>query len=189
MPNDDQIRRILQEIERGAGESHRTIAARVGLSLGLTNELLQELVRRRCVGVRRASPPRPRYEITPSGRKELARTSRAHLLSAISAYADARACIRQRLLDVSGTWPPESKDKRVLFFGAGLLAEIAFACVAEAGLRVVGIVDDMTTEPLTSIDLGGETFDRVVVTSLTDTAAIRSRLQGLGISPMNVVWL
>jgi DNA-binding PadR family transcriptional regulator len=189
MPRDEQTRRILQEIERGGGLSHRTIAAHAGLSLGLTNELLQDLVRRRFVGVRRPSPERPRYEITPSGRRELARTSHAHLLSAINCYADARARVRQRLLELSDTWPPDSQDKRVVFFGAGPLAEIASACVAEAGLRVVGIVDDMTTEQLTSMDASGETFDRVVVTSLLESGAIRSRLDGLGICPTRVVWL
>lgn len=189
MPRDDQIRRILQEIEAGGGLSHRTIAAQVGLSLGLTNELLQELVRRRFVGVRRGSPERPRYEITPSGRKELARTCRAHLLLAVNSYAEARSRIRQRLQEVSSTWTPDSLDKRVLFFGTGHLAEIASSCVAEAGLRVVGVVDDMATDQLTSKQLGGDTFDRVVVTSMTDSAAIRSRLDVLGICPTKVVWL
>lgn len=200
MATDDQIRRILLEIERGGGLSHRTIAGGVGLSLGLTNELLRELVRRRFVRVPRASPRGQRYELTPSGRQELARTSRSHLMLALSYYADARARVRHRLEEVAETWTPHVIDKRVVFFGGGHLAEIAYACVEEAGLRVVGIVDDpggtccagtpvLPAERLSPTHLGDEAFDCVVVTSLTDGDPIRARLAQLGLSPRQVVWL
>jgi hypothetical protein len=196
---DEQIRQVLREIERGTATSHRCISARVGLSLGLTNQLLRLLLRRRFVRVIRVAANQRQYVLTALGMKEQARVKREYLQMAAGHYAEVRDSMRRQLEGLSREWPVGA-SKRIVFYGSGDLAEIAFASAQSTDLKIVGVVDEMSpptcggagvplTERLSATDLGGAIFDGVVLVTCHQSAAIRLRLESLGVPPTRVLWL
>jgi DNA-binding MarR family transcriptional regulator len=193
---DEQIRRILHEIESGSATSHRCISARADLSLGLTNQLLRSLLRRGFVRVVRSPANRRQYVLTRLGLDEQARIAREYREMAVGFYATVRDSIRGRFEELSREWPSNGDEKRIVLYGSGDLAEIAYACAQNTDLKVVGVVDDMPSpsccgcpvEPAERL-VAGTVFDGVVVVTSHDSATIRTRLEALGVPAARVRWL
>ena len=177
---DDQLRRILLEVERGVCASHREMSARVGLSLGLTNQLLRSLLQQGWIDVVHVSAKRRQYVLTPMGTLEQARLARAYRAMAVKYYADIRDAIRRQFEALSREWPSPGGQKRIVLYGSGDLAEIARACAEATDLEVVGVVDDAPTSPA---------FDGVIVVTCHETAQVRTRLEALGVPAARVRWL
>lgn len=185
-------RRILQEVEAGRGVSQRLLARNVGVALGLTNLLLRRLARRGLIEIVKIRPNRVRYVITPAGVAEKARMTRAYLDYSVRFYAEARDRLRHSFKSIAGEWSAaEGADKRIIFYGAGEVAEIGYVCLQESDLRLVGVVDDDRRNPFFGIPvhpasalaphaLADIPYDRVVVMSLRNTEAIRVTLEQLG---------
>jgi DNA-binding MarR family transcriptional regulator len=199
--HEEQIRRLLDDIAGGGALSQRALAQKLGIALGLTNQLLRMLADRGFVTTVRALGRRVRYVLTQAGTEEHARMSRNHLIQALTSYAEARDRIRRRLTEIAGRQTDRDRP-RVVFYGLGQAAEIGMACAAEAGLRLVGVVDDAPGEDgvilgvpvrspvdLTPTSLGGEPFDWILVTELSRTEDIRRQLQALGLGNDRVCWL
>jgi len=197
---DEQIRRILREVERGAVTSHREISARVGLSLGLTNQLFQLLLRRRLVRVIRTSAKRRQYLLTALGAAEQVRIAREYRRMAVGYYADVRDSIRGRFEELSREWPSPGGEKRIVLYGSGDLAEIAYACAQSTDLKVVGVVNETPApsccgcpvepaERLVADRFADGVFDGVVVVTGHESAAVRTRLEALGVPAARVRWL
>lgn len=198
-PHERYAHQILTALESGERHSQRTLSTRVGIALGLTNLLVKRFVRRGWVRVVRIQPNRVSYFLTPAGFAEKARMSRLFLKDSVQFYADARARVASSLADVSRSWPTTDAEKRIVFYGSGEVAEIAYVCLQETDLRLVGVAGDRVgrffglpirpRSALTANDLGGEPFDRLVVTSFEDQPAISAHLESLGMSRDTVVWL
>jgi hypothetical protein len=206
MSSELHIRRILSEVEAGNNTSQRSISSNLGIALGLTNLLLRRLVRKGWVRVIHVKPNRVRYLITPAGLAEKARMTRAYLENAITFYADARDRIRTSLGTLSSEWQDHRangsnpSEKRIVFLGAGDVAEIGYVCLQETDLRLVGVVDDERNRPffgltvhpsslLTPHGLAGECFDRLVVMSFGDVERVSSTLRVREIPPDFVFWV
>jgi hypothetical protein len=205
MPSELHIRRILNEVEAGNNTSQRSISSNVGIALGLTNLLLQRLVRKGWIRVIHIKPNRVRYLITPTGIAEKARMTRSYLESTIAFYAEARDRIRKSLGVLSATWDSgdlrEAPEKRIVFFGAGDVAEIGYVCLLETDLRLVGVVDDggrscsffgIPVHPPSSLSpstLACEAFHRLVVMSFETPERVSSKLSALQIPPEVVFWV
>jgi hypothetical protein len=197
---DEQIGRILQEIERGAATSHRRISAGVDLSLGLTNQLLRSLLRRGMVRVVRSTANRRQYVLTTLGVEEKTRLAREYRQMAVGLYARVRDSIRGRFEELSREWPTDGNEKRIVLYGSGDLAEIAYTCAQKTDLKVVGVVDDAPSqsccgcpvepsERLVARGRAGDVFDGVIVVIAHESATIRTRLQALGVPAARVRWL
>jgi len=143
---DEYARRILVEVDKGNGESQRSLARSAGIALGLTNLVLRKLVRKGWVRITRVNPRRVRYLITPAGLAEKARMSSAYFASTTRFYAEARNRIRERLALLSASWPDASKParvtKRLAFYGAGDVAEIGYICLQETDLAITAVFDE-----------------------------------------------
>lgn len=148
------------------------------------------------------------YLITPAGLAERARLTRAHLNDSVRVYAEARNRIRQRLEALSASWAVEpapategNQDKRIVFYGAGAVAEIGFISLQTTDLRLAGVVDSgyrrstffgFPVRPLECLEptrFDGEPYGRLVVMSFSDTKRIRTRLLARGLSPERIFWL
>ena len=140
--------RILSQVEAGAAHSQRTLARSTGIALGLTNLVLKRLVRRGLIRIARVPRNRVKYLITPAGIAEKARMSRAYFAYTTRFYIEARNRVRERFLVLSNTWPANLLDadgrKRIVFHGAGEVAEIGHVCLQETDLRLVAAVDGDT---------------------------------------------
>jgi DNA-binding MarR family transcriptional regulator len=188
---------ILTAIDGGQSLSQRSLANSLGIALGLTNLLVRRLVRKGWVRISRIRPNRVRYFLTPAGVAEKARLSRLYLQNAIGFYVRARDRIRESLANAGGP------STRIVFYGTGEIAEIAYVCLQETALELVGVVEvagDTNGRLFFGIPVhspgdmhdglvGGKSFDRLVVASFENREATRARLETSGVAPERILWL
>ena len=196
---------ILSHIDSNRDVSQRLLSRDLGIALGLTNLLVRNLVRKGWVRATHIKPNRVRYLLTPTGMAEKARMSRDALHNSVRFYAETRDRIRERLAELSAESPPAqatgSDGKRVVFFGAGEVAEIAYICLQGTDLTLVGVVDNhkpdqpffgMPICPTTHLDangLNGNHYDRLIVMSFADTGKLQMELDALAIPSHRVFWI
>lgn len=199
------VHRMLSTIETGQALSQRTLSRELATSLGLTNLLLRRLVRKGFVKMSRVNSRTVSYLLTPRGLAEKARITHAYFENTLHLYTDTRAHIRARLGDLSAEWSDAdtrhagTSEKRIVFFGAGEVAEIAYVSMQHTDLHLVGLVDDMRRpffglpvvppEELRTGTVHGECFGRLVVMSMRHADSIRRRLDGVGFPTERVFWL
>ena len=205
MPSHDHhTRRILTQIEAEDKISQRSLAKELGIALGLTNLLIRRIVKKGWVKVISVRPNRVRYLITPTGIAEKARITRLYLDNTLHLYTETRDRIRERLTLLSDEWPAEpdglNGEKRIVFYGAGDVAEIGYICLQGTDLHLVGVVDDRRTKPFFGIPvnspdsvratgLNGQQFDRLVVMSFRQADRIRARLESVAMPAAKVFWI
>lgn len=183
--------------------SQRSLSRDLGIALGLTNLLVKRLVRQGWVKVIHIKPNRMRYLVTPAGIAEKTRMSRAYFEASVQFYRQTRDRIHQQFSMLSTTWPDNGTPggpKRIVFYGAGEVAEIGYMCLGNTDLRLVGVVDAASTnrffnlrvyshEDVNGLVLDGQPFDRLVVMSFSDTDAMRANVLSLRIPLDRVFWL
>ena len=202
--HDHYIHKILSDIETGRAISQRALSKELGVAVGLVNLLIRRLATKGYIKVTTIPARRVRYFLTPSGLAEKARISRAYFENTIRLYTETRERIREQFQKVSGEWmfsPEELSnglEKRIVFYGAGEVAEIGFVSLQSTDLKLVGIVDDFVTKPffgmnvtppdrLTPTALDGQPFGRVCVMSIRKADVIQEKLRARGISPEQTV--
>jgi hypothetical protein len=140
--------------------------------------------------------------ITPAGIAEKARVCRNYLASSIRSYSEARDRIAERLNELCETWPESVDgcgDRRIVFYGAGEVAEIGYVCLQETGLVLVGVVDGGSRQqffqfrvhrPVELCDgtLAGVPFDRIVVMDFGDRELVETQLAEAGLRH-RVFWI
>jgi len=200
---EQHVRRILDTFEVEPEVSQRSLAKELGVALGLTNLLVRRLVGQGWVHAKRITPNRVRYFLTPAGLVEKTRMSRAYLEHNVQFYRETRDRIQQQFSALSTDWPANgspSPAKRVVFYGAGEVAEIGYVCLMETDLQLVGVVDPARTKPFfgmsvagpANIDglvLNGQPFDRLVVMSFSNPDTLEADVLALGVPGDRVYWL
>lgn len=127
---------VLTAIERGEVVTQIALKQHVGVSVGLINALVKRAVHKGYVKVRKVPYRRYAYYLTPQGFREKSRLVAKYLESSLTFFREAReqyAVLFERA--------ERAGIKRVVFFGGGELAEIAFLAASGAAVSVVAIVD------------------------------------------------
>jgi DNA-binding MarR family transcriptional regulator len=185
------IRGILVEIEADHAVSQRHLSSRLGIALGLTNLLLRRIVAKGWVKVVHIRRNRVRYLVTPAGLAEKARLTREYLDGTLQFYTEARERVRDRFRELSAQLDALGLPKRIVFYGAGEIAEIGYVSLQETDLELVAVVDHARTKPffglpvhapecLRQTTLDGRPFERLVVMSF-GTDGIVTQLGEMGI--------
>ena len=204
--HDRYTHQLLQRFEQNTPVTQRTLARELGIALGLTNLLVRRLVNKGYVRLSNVDRRRVRYFLTPEGAAEKARVSKAFLENTLHLYTETRQRIRGSLDRLSADWSTIDAaacgcpEKRVVFYGAGDVAEIAYVSLQGSDLRLIGVVDDKPEGPffglpvhpparLTQSGLDGESFGRVIVTSVRHADAIQERLQSMGLDEQRLLLL
>ncbi len=197
-----QEREILAQLEARRPVTQRSLASDLGIALGLTNLLMRRLVKKGWVRIKRVSARRILYLITPAGITAKAELTRQCFVSSLAFYRETRTRVRERLgmvsADLQATAGPVSG--RVAFCGAGEVAEVAYICLAEVGLELIGVVDTcegspflhFTIRPFSSLaggTLDGLAFERLIVMPFQDEAMVRGVLTAHDVPPDRVFWL
>jgi DNA-binding MarR family transcriptional regulator len=194
------LRTLLSEIDSGAASSQRTLARRLGIALGLTNLLLRRVIAKGWVKAVRVQPNRVRYLLTPTGIAEKTRLTREYLQSSLHFYADARERVRRCFEEVSSDLDGTCAAKRVMFYGAGELAEIGYVSLQGTDLQLVGVVDPDRPGPFLGVPVlrpdelrhlvdGEPQFDRLIVMSFAEVDAVRRQLDATGLPVERVTWI
>ena len=128
---------ILQEIDSDGQCTQRELARRSGLALSYLNVYLKGLVRKGYVSVRDMPGRRLWYNLTPVGMAEKAKMTLEYMKWSLAKYQD----IRDRVRVVCQKLRQENK-LNIVICGVSDAAEIFYLATIEAGLRVVGVIDD-----------------------------------------------
>ena len=183
---------ILQEIGADHGISQRHLAQRLGIALGLTNLLLRRVIAKGWVKVVHLRPNRVRYLLTPAGMAAKAKLTREYLQGTLRFYSEARERVRERFGELSVELGQRGLSKRLVFYGAGEVAEIGYVSLQETDLQLVALVDSCRTKPFFGIPvhspdkleptaIDGCAYDRVVIMSF-NAEDIAEQLESRGIA-------
>jgi DNA-binding MarR family transcriptional regulator len=168
---------LLRELEQNSAASQRSLSLKLGVALGLTNLYIKRLVRKGHIKISTIPPNRIRYLLTPQGLAEKSRLTYQYMQYSIAHYRDMRARLRGRL-----TQAMEEGISRLVIYGTGELAEMAYLSMKEMNLTLVGFIDDgkrenflsyPVSEPRAIIDWE---FDAVLLTDLENGDKHRERL-------------
>ncbi len=182
---------LLNEVTQTPDATQRDFAKRIGVALGLTNLMLRRLATKGYIKIVNVQRSRLRYLITPQGMMEKARLTREYLEYSLFFYRDVRRFLREHLAQMAATG-----QRRILLWGTGELAEIAFLSIREMGLELVGVVEDPPDHerflgyPVQSIgDVPPADWGGVLVASLRWHADAAQRLAASGISAGRIIIL
>lgn len=181
---------LLNEVERDASVTQRSLAKKLGVALGLTNLYLKRLARKGYIKITTIPRNRIKYLLTPRGMAEKSRLTFLYMQYSLSYYRD----MRQRLKDVlSGL--SSAGAKQIVIYGTGELAELAYLTIREMDLTLVGFVDGdqegtFLSYPVWPIEaVPNWEFDAVLIADLEDTKKVETRIFRVGVSKEKVVTL
>ncbi len=160
--------KILERVDNGKTPSQRDLAGELNISLGLVNSFIKRLVTKGFVKITTIPKNRIKYILTPSGAAEKTRLTYKYIQHSYSFYKDARQKLRKLCADL------EKKGiQRIVFYGAGDLAEIAYISLQETPIQLAAIVDDkkkgqrFMKQIVADPDrLNRIAFDRILITTI-----------------------
>lgn len=168
---------LLTAVERDGAVTQRSLATKLGVALGLTNLYLKRLARKGYIKVTTIPSHRVRYLLTPRGFSEKSRLTYLYMEYSLSHYRDMRARLREAL-----TQAVASGTQRVVIYGTGELAEMAYLSLREMHMTLVGFVGDRREESFLSYPvwppdaLREWQFDAVLLADLDQAAGHRTTL-------------
>lgn len=168
---------LLTEVERDGAVTQRSLATKLGVALGLTNLYLKRLARKGYIKVTTIPSHRVRYLLTPQGFAEKSRLTYLYMEYSLSHYRDMRARLREALSRAA-----KNGTKRVVIYGTGELAEMAYLSLREMHMTLVGFVDDSQQEaflsyPVWSPEVLSEwEFDAVLLADFAQATGYRTKL-------------
>ena len=182
---------ILHEVTQTPQANQRDLAKRIGVALGLTNLILRRLVLKGYIKITGTERNRILYLITPQGLLEKSRLTYEYLEYSLQYYRNVRKFLRERLESLI-----TENHRRILLFGIGELAEIAYLTIQELGLEFVGVVGDHSkTETFLKHPVRGSSevldidFDGIVITSLEPRGKVRQQLLELGVPAAKIIMI
>jgi DNA-binding MarR family transcriptional regulator len=181
--------RILEEIEGNQAPSQRYLSDQLNISLGLVNSFLKRLAQKGYFKVTNIPKNRVKYILTPKGALEKSRLSYAYIQHSFQFYRDARQKLRAILtrLDKEGT-------QKIVFYGTGDLAEIAYLTLLETNIKLLAIVDPvhhsksffkMHIQPHDYLRTTKDTV--VLITKIDSEGSLMEKIARHGIKKENII--
>lgn len=127
---------ILEAIDDREDVTQRHLADNLGVALGLANSYLKRCVRKGLVKIHQAPANRYLYYLTPQGFAEKSRLTAEYLSSSFDFYRKAGDSVCESFEQCN-----EKGWKRIVFYGASELAEIASLRLHDFELEHVGTFD------------------------------------------------
>jgi DNA-binding MarR family transcriptional regulator len=178
---------ILTAVGEGRPLTQRVLAERLGVALGLTNLYLKRLARKGLIKIiefpsKPAARKRLRYVLTPKGLLEKTRLTYDYMSYSLGIYRRTRETLRETLRHLPG-----DGTKRVVLYGVGEAAELAYVTLKELGLEPVGVFareagGDFLGHPVRKIDeVLDDPVDGVIVATFDRPEPHLAELTSLGI--------
>ena len=128
---------ILREVAADAHITQAELANRCSLSVAMVNNYMKELCRTGYMEYHRRTIKSVTYHLTPEGESRLGALQSELIAEMVDMFVSAKAQIRDRIFNQT-----ESKLERVVVFGCGNLAQLAFQALERTDTRILGICDD-----------------------------------------------
>lgn len=180
---------LLEALEQESIVTQRTLAARLGIALGLTNLYVKRLIHKGYVKCVTVSPNRLMYSLTPKGVARKAKLTYEFMKYSLDFYHDARRHLRRNL--INGV----AHGKRVAIYGTGDAAELVFLLLREMGLELVAVFGPEQDGQFLGLPVQGIAdhaavpFDVLVVAMLERPAGTMKLLQQMGVPPEKILML
>jgi DNA-binding MarR family transcriptional regulator len=181
--------KLLEEIDKDIVYSQRDLARKMNVSLGLVNSFIKRLAHKGYFKIKTIPRKRIKYILTPKGVTEKSRLTYEYIQHSFYFYKDARQKLHHLFVDLE-----HHGVRRIVFYGATPLAEIAFISVQAVPLKVVCIVDDhKADQPFLRMKickletLKSLSFDRILITALDSIDDVYIKLSKAGIHQNRIV--
>ena len=190
-PQDLRSLQLLEEIDNNHSPSQRDLAQKLNISLGLVNSFIKRLATKGYVKITTIPRNRVKYILTAKGFTEKSRLTYEFIQYSFHFY-------KRALRDIEGLLNDFQKKgvKKVVFYGANDLAEIAFISLRGTDVQLIGVADDQkqgkdflgfTVKSITELKKAG--FDRIIVTTIDSKEAQLDKLLGKKIPREKIVML
>jgi predicted transcriptional regulator len=130
----------LNILRKVAGNAHITqaeLAGHCSLSVAMVNNYMKELCAGNMLEYHRKTTKSVTYHLTPSGIRYLESLQLELINEMVEMFADAKEQIRVRIVSQA-----QSALQRVVLYGSGHLAQLAFHALELAGASILGVCDD-----------------------------------------------
>ena len=126
---------LLNEVEADGNVTQRSMAARLGVALGLTNAYLKRAILKGWVKAQEVPKRRYMYYLTPTGFAEKSRLAAQYLSSSFAYFRTAHEhCLEQLQVCKASGW------RRIVLYGGGELAQVAALAAMELKIDLIGVV-------------------------------------------------
>lgn len=180
---------ILSTIAQGGPVTQRGVAQKLGIALGLANLYLKRLIRKGYIKVTTIPPNRIKYLLTPKGFAEKTRLTYEYMDYSLQLYRQTRQALRETLSPLV-----QQGHCRVVLYGTGEPAELAYLTLRELGLELTAVVDGegkggkFLGVPIQALgDLPGEGADLIIVATFSAPDGMIEALTGKGIPREKIV--
>jgi DNA-binding MarR family transcriptional regulator len=177
-PTDLRTLKILEKVDNDKTPSQRDLAGELGISLGLVNSFIKRLVKKGFVKISTIPNKRIKYILTPRGAAEKTRLTYEYIQHSYRFYKNARQKLRELYADLA-----KQGVTRIVFYGAGDLAEIAYIFLQETPIQLVAIVDEeqkgkgFMKQIVADLDgLNKIAFDRILITTINSRASALQKI-------------
>ncbi|MBN1569340.1 MAG: winged helix-turn-helix transcriptional regulator [Acidobacteria bacterium] len=157
---------ILREVAANANITQAELAGRCSLSVAMVNNYMKELCRTGLMEYHRKTIKSVTYHLTSAGTKHLETLQLELINEMVDMFVAAKAQIRARILSQS-----PSAMQRVVLFGCGHLAQLAFHALELTGASILGVCDD-SIETIGSEFCGREVLNSSQIRFLSPDAVI-----------------
>ena len=182
---------ILRTIGQGGPVTQRGLAQKLGIALGLTNLYLKRLARKGYIKATTIPRNRIKYLLTPKGILEKSRLTYEYMEYSLQLYRQARRALRESLIPLA-----QAGHRRVVLYGTGEAAELAYMTLQELGLELTGVVDGDGKQgtflglPIQAlVDLPRENVDLIIVATFAPADGLIRALIEQGIPRDKIVSL
>ena len=180
---DIRILKILEKAEDDRLPSQRDLARELNISLGLVNSFIKRLVKKGYFKITHIPKNRIRYILTPQGAAEKTRLTYLYIQHSYQFYKSARQKLRNLFDELES-----EGQKRIVFYGAGELAEIAYISLQETSIELAAIVDDQKIGKRfvghiieNPGELENKAFDKILITAVSSRELLIEKLIDFGI--------
>jgi len=192
MDNQDlRTLKLLEEIEKDKDPSQRYLAGKLNISLGLVNSFIKRLAQKGLFKIKNIPKNRVKYILTPKGAAEKTRLTYQYIQYSFQFYKSARQKLRALFSGLT-----KNGNKKIVFYGAGDLAEIAYISLKETPIELVAVIDDSKAGEIfidfviaDSDYMSTIYFDIIIITSIDDTENILKNILKKGISRSKVAMM
>jgi DNA-binding MarR family transcriptional regulator len=174
---------LLEAISRGKPTSQRELSDTLQISLGLVNSFIKRLVNKGYCKITTVPKNRVKYMLTPAGAMEKTRLTYEYISSSYHYFKAAKHRVEDLYLGLQG-----EGATRVIFYGAGELADIAFLSMAGTGVRLIDVVDptkagEMFADFIVKAEsrLRQADYDAILVTLVDNHATVLKDIKGVGV--------
>ena len=174
---------LLEAIAADKPTSQRELSDILQISLGLVNSFIKRLVKKGYCKVMTVPKNRVKYMLTPAGAMEKTRLTYEYISSSYHYFKTAK----NRVEDLYSNLLSEGAT-RVVFYGAGELADIAFLSMTGSGVRLIDVVDptrkgelfaDLIVKSISRLQKVD--YDAILVTLVDNHETVLSNIKGVGV--------